>query len=90
MAPDMDETEIATMILKLKLVQSNLKQIYKKKEKIQKKLDHRKEKKRHRKEKHPSDLRKPERDDASQIGSRMGGRSAAGQYEDDDVSALGG
>jgi len=36
--PDIDKAEIATMILKLKLIQANLKQIYGKKKRLQKKL----------------------------------------------------
>jgi len=97
--PDMDSNEIKTMILKLKLVQSNLKQIYAKKKKQAKKDKERKEKKRHRKRLGGentlgSALRKPENDDRSAMGSRMKQNSAAGNYEDasagDDVSAIGG
>jgi len=90
----MDSNEIKTMILKLKLIQSNLKQIYTKKKKQAKKEKERKERRKHRKPKVDalgSAMRRGERDDVSARGaSRM--RSAAGNYEDasDDVSNVGG
>lgn len=48
--PDMDDTEIATMILKLKLIQSNFKQIYAKKKKLQRKLENTKKRRHHRRD----------------------------------------
>lgn len=91
----MDSNEIKTMILKLKLIQSNLKQIYTKKKKQAKKEKERKERRKHRKPKVDtlgSALRRGERDDVSAMGASRVLKSAAGNYEDasDDVSNVGG
>lgn len=95
MKPDMDETEIATMILKLKLIKQNLKSIYTKKKKQLKKLEN--TRKRGNRRNAPSAMRRNSRqiDDITSIQGKSILKSAAGKHADsrsdlgDDASAFG-
>jgi len=89
----MDETEIATMILKLKLIKQNLKSIYTKKKKQLKKLEN--SRKRGHKRHAPSAMRRNSRqiDDITSIQGRSilkSGKQADSRSDlGDDASAFG-